>query len=179
MIMSFKDKQPHIDPSCFIAPSADVIGEVVMGPSSSVWFNATVRGDDASIHIGEGSNIQDNTVIHCSIGVPVSIGDGVTVGHAVIIHSCTIADGCLIGMGSTILDGAVLAEETLVGAASLIPPGKTYPPRSLVMGSPAKFIRALTETELEDMRENARHYAKASAEYGSELPRPRSPSQTS
>ncbi len=169
MLMNCKDKHPHIDPSCFIAPSADVIGEVVMGPSSSVWFNATVRGDDASIHIGEGSNIQDNAVIHCSIGVPVSIGDHVTVGHGVIIHSCTIADGCLIGMGSTILDGAVLLEETLVGAASLIPPGKTYPPRSLVMGSPAKFIRALTEKELEEMRENAKHYAEAAREYASAL----------
>lgn len=169
MIMNFKDKQPHIDPSCFIAPSSDVIGEVVIGPSSSVWFNTTIRGDVASIHIGEGSNIQDNTVIHCTRAVPVSIGDHVTVGHGVIIHSCTIADGCLIGMGSTILDTAVLAEETLVGAASLVPPGKTYPPRSLVMGSPAKFIRALTETELQEMRENAKHYAEAAREYASAL----------
>lgn len=165
MIVNFKGKQPQIDPSCFIAPSSDIIGEVVMGPSSSVWFNATVRGDDASIQIGQGSNIQDNSVVHCTIGLPTSIGSGVTVGHAVILHSCTIGDGCLIGMGSTILDGAVLAEETLVGAGSLIPPGKTYPPRSLVMGTPAKFIRALTEKELEDMRENARHYAQASQEY--------------
>jgi len=169
MIMNFKDKQPNIDPSCFIAPSSDVIGDVVMGPSSSVWFNATVRGDDSSIHIGKGSNIQDNAVVHVSIGVPVSIGDHVTIGHGAIIHSCTIGDGCLIGMGSTILDGAVLAEETLVGAGSLIPPGKTYPERSLVMGSPAKLIRALTENELEEMRENARHYAMASAEYIAEL----------
>jgi len=169
MIMHFRDKQPNIAPSCFIAPSSDVIGEVVIGPSSSVWFNTTIRGDVASIHIGEGSNIQDNTVIHCTIGVPVSIGDHVTIGHGAIIHSCTIGDGCLIGMGSTILDGAFLAEETLVGAASLIPPGKTYPPRSLVMGSPAKFIRALSEKELEEMRENAKHYAEASAEYAAML----------
>lgn len=169
MILNFKDKQPHIDTTCFIAPSADIIGEVVVGKASSVWFNATVRGDVASIHIGEGSNIQDNTVIHVSTDVPVSIGNHVTIGHAVIIHSCTIGDGCLIGMGSTILDGAVLAEETLVGAASLIPPGKTYPPRSLVMGSPAKFIRILTEEELREMRENARHYEQASAEYKTAL----------
>lgn len=165
MIVNFKGKHPHIDATCFIAPSADVIGEVVLGPSSSVWFNATVRGDDAPIYIGEGSNIQDNTVVHCTIGVPTSIGDHVTIGHGAIIHSCTIGDGCLIGMGSTILDGAVLAEETLVGAGSLIPQGKTYPPRSLVMGFPAKFIRTLTEKELEEMRENAAHYAKASQEY--------------
>lgn len=169
MILSFKGKQPHIDPTCFIAPSSDVIGEVVIGPSSSVWFNTTIRGDVAPIHIGEGSNIQDNTVIHCTIGVPTSIGDHVTIGHAVIIHSCTIGDGCLIGMGTTILDKAVLSEETLVGAASLIPPGKTYPPRSLVMGSPAKFIRALTEEELHQMRENAKHYAEAAREYASSL----------
>lgn len=165
MIMNFKGKQPHVDPSCFIAPSADVIGDVVIGPTSSVWFNATIRGDVSSIHIGEGSNIQDNTVVHCTIGVPTSIGDHVTIGHAVILHSCTIGDGCLIGMGSIILDGAILAEETLVGAGSLIPPGKTFPGRSLVMGTPAKLIRALTDPELEEMRENARHYAEASAEY--------------
>ena len=165
MIMNFKEKQPHIDPSCFIAPSSDIIGEVVMGPSSSVWFNTTVRGDVASIHIGKGSNIQDNAVIHCTTGLPTSIGEWVTIGHGVILHSCTIGDGCLIAMGSTLLDKAVLAEETLVGPGSLIPPGKTYPPRSLVMGTPAKFIRALTEEELLDMRENSSHYALASQEY--------------
>ncbi len=169
MIVNFRDKHPHIDPTCFIAPSADVIGEIEIGKASSVWFNTTLRGDVAPIHIGEGSNIQDNTVVHCTIGLPLSIGDNVTIGHAVILHSCTIGDGCLIGMGSTILDEAVLAEETLVGAASLIPPGKTYPPRSLVMGSPAKFIRALTEEELEGMRENAKHYAEAATEYASSL----------
>lgn len=169
MILNFKDKQPHIDPSCFIAPSADIIGEVVVGKASSVWFNATVRGDIASIHIGEGSNIQDNTVVHVSTNVPLSIGNHVTIGHGVIIHSCSIGDGCLIGMGSTILDGAVLAEETLVGAASLIPSGKTYPPRSLVMGSPAKFIRILTEEELQQMRENTKHYEQASAVYKANL----------
>lgn len=169
MILKFKKKQPQIDPSCFIAPSADVIGDVVMGTASSVWFNATVRGDDAPIHIGEGSNIQDNSVVHVSIGVPTSIGDRVTIGHGAIIHSCTIENGCLIGMGSTILDGALLHEETLVGAGSLIPPGKTYPARSLVMGSPAKYIRPLREEELQDMRENARHYMQASAEYLTKL----------
>ncbi|MBI9094982.1 MAG: gamma carbonic anhydrase family protein [Sphaerochaeta sp.] len=169
MILNFKDKQPHIEASCFIAPSADIIGEVVVGKASSVWFNTTVRGDVASIHIGEGTNIQDNTVVHVSTNVPVSIGDYVTIGHGVIIHSCTIGDGCLIGMGSTILDGAVLAEETLVGAASLIPPGKTYPPRSLVMGSPAKFIRILTEEELREMKENTRHYVQASSVYKTNL----------
>ena len=169
MIVNFKGKQPHIDPSCFIAPSSDVIGDVVIGSSSSVWFNTTIRGDVSSIHIGEGSNIQDNTVVHVTIGVPTSIGDGVTIGHGVILHSCTIGNGCLIGMGSIILDGTILAEETLVGAGSLIPPGKTFPARSLVMGSPAKFIRALTEKELEDMRENARHYTEAAQEYASLL----------
>ncbi len=169
MILNLAGKQPQIDPSCFIAPSAYVIGEVVMGPTSSVWFNATVRADDASIHIGQGTNIQDNTVVHVSIGVPVSIGNHVTIGHGAIIHSCTIGDGCLIGMGSIILDEAVLLEETLVGAGSLIPSGKTYPARSLVMGSPAKFIRSLTEKELEEMRENARHYVQASTEYAAQL----------
>jgi len=165
MILNFKDKQPHIDPSCFIAPSSDVIGDVVLGQFSSVWFNATVRGDVAPIRIGMGSNIQDNTVVHVTSGIPTSIGDHVTIGHGVIIHSCTIGNGCLIGMGSTILDGAILAEETLVGAGSLIPPGKTYPARSLVMGSPAKFIRALTEKEIKEIQDNARHYEQASAEY--------------
>ena len=169
MILNFKDKQPHIDPSCFIAPSADIIGDVRIDASSSVWFNATIRGDVAPIQIGKQSNIQDNAVVHCTIGVPLSIGDYVTIGHGVIIHSCTIGDGCLIGMGSIILDGAILAEETLVGAGSLIPPGKTYPARSLVMGSPAKFVRALADKELVEMRENARQYAQASSEYSAIL----------
>lgn len=169
MIMNFKDKQPQIDASCFVAPSAAVIGDVVIGPSSSIWFNATVRGDVASIHIGEGSNIQDNAVIHVTTGIPTTIGDWITIGHGAIIHACTIGNGCLIGMGSTILDGAVLQEETLVGAGSLIPPGKTYPARSLVMGSPARFIRALKEDELTEMRQNAKRYVQASSVYSAAL----------
>ncbi|MDA3833777.1 MAG: gamma carbonic anhydrase family protein [Spirochaetales bacterium] len=121
------------------------------------------------IHIGKGSNIQDNTVVHVTTALPVLIGDHITIGHGVIIHSRTIGDRCLIGMGSTILDGAILAEETLEGAGSLIPPGKTYPAMSLVMESPAKFIRALTNEELQELRENAEHYEQASAVYIAEL----------
>lgn len=165
MLLPCKGTEPRIGKQCFIAPSAALIGDVVLGPSCSVWFNATIRGDDASIHIGKESNVQDNAVIHCSIGVPTTIGERVTIGHGAIIHSCTIGDDCLIGMGSIILDGAVLPSHVLVGAGSLIPQGKTYPPRSLVMGSPAKAVRPLTEKELEEMHKNAQHYCQASLAY--------------
>lgn len=165
MIVNLPGKESHIETSCFIAPTASVIGEVRMHHKASVWFGATVRADVASITIGEGTNIQDNAVIHVTEGIPTILGDNVTIGHAAIIHSATIGDGCLIGMGSTILDGATLGEQTLVGAASLVPPGKTYPPRSLVMGSPAKFIRTLTDEEIRSMQDNATHYCQAAAEY--------------
>jgi carbonic anhydrase/acetyltransferase-like protein (isoleucine patch superfamily) len=160
MVLTFLGKKANIAENTYVAPSADIIGEVSLGKDSSVWFHATLRGDVAPIFIGEGTNIQDNAVVHVSQGIPTLIGKNVTIGHGAIIHSCTIGEGCLIGMGSIILDGVVLNEDTLVGAGTLIPPGKTFPPKTLLIGNPAKAVRNLTDQEIVDMHENTRHYQK-------------------
>ena len=158
MIRRYNDKLPQIGEHTYIAPSADIIGEVHLGEAASVWFHATIRADEASITIGEQSNIQDNAVIHVSKDLPVTIGKRCTVGHGAILHSCTIGDDCLIGMGAIILDGAVLAEQTMVAAGTLVPQGKTYPKRCLLMGSPAKIVRELTEQDLKHMVQNTKNY---------------------
>jgi carbonic anhydrase/acetyltransferase-like protein (isoleucine patch superfamily) len=162
MVLTVLGKKASIAKNTYIAPSADILGEVTLGEGSSVWFHATLRADVAPIRIGEGTNIQDNAVVHVSTGIPTQIGNNVTIGHGAIIHSCTISDGCLIGMGAILLDGAILEPDTLVGAGTLVTPGKTFPCRSLVMGSPAKFIRELTEQEIADMHENTKHYQEMS-----------------
>ncbi|WP_320129958.1 gamma carbonic anhydrase family protein [uncultured Sphaerochaeta sp.] len=160
MILTFFEKHPILEPDTFIAPSADIIGDVTLKKGASVWYHATLRGDVAPIQIGQGTNIQDNCVIHVSKAIPTVIGNNVTVGHGAILHSCTIADGCLIGMGAIVLDGVVLEEDTMVGAGALVSPGKTFPKRSLLIGSPAKAVRELTNQEIEEMHENTRHYQK-------------------
>jgi carbonic anhydrase/acetyltransferase-like protein (isoleucine patch superfamily) len=162
MILTVLGKKANVAKDTYIAPSADILGEVTIGKGSSVWFHATLRADVAPILVGEGTNIQDNAVVHVSTGIPTNIGNNVTIGHGAIIHSCTICDGCLVGMGAILLDGALLERDTLVGAGALVTPGKTFPGKSLVMGSPAKFIRELTEQEITDMHENTRHYQEMS-----------------
>ena len=158
MLLAFENTYPNIEKALYIAPNATLVGAVEMAKESTVWFNATIRADVASITIGDGSNIQDNVVIHVNTGKPTVIKERVTVGHGAIIHACTIREGCLIGMGSIILDEADIGEYCLVAAGSLIPPGKHFPPRSLIMGSPARLVRPLTEKELADMAENNLHY---------------------
>ncbi len=165
MIKDYKNHNPKIAKSAFIFGSAEIIGHVFIGSESSVWANAVIRGDIGTISIGNKSNIQDNCVIHITEGIPISIGDRVTVGHGAILHSCTIGNDCLIGMGSIILDKAVIGDSSMVGAGSLVTPGKIFPPKSLIMGSPAKVIRSLTENELIRNRKNAEHYVFAAAEY--------------
>ncbi len=158
MILAFGNTYPKIDKALYIAPNATLVGAIEMGHETTVWFNTTIRADVAPITIGDGSNIQDNVVIHVNTGKPTVIKERVTVGHGAIIHACTIGEGCLIGMGSIILDEADIGEYCLVAAGSLIPPGKHFPPRSLIMGSPARLVRPLTEKELADMAENNLHY---------------------
>lgn len=165
MILAFSGSHPKIDKALYIAPNATIIGAVDLGHESTVWFNATIRADLASITIGAGSNIQDNAIIHVNSEKPTSIKDRVTVGHGAIIHGCTINEGCLIGMGTIILDGADIGEYCLVAAGSLIPPRKHFPPRSLIMGSPARVIRPLTAEELTDMAENTLHYIQLGYKY--------------
>ena len=149
MIRPFQDKHPQIHPTAFIEASAQVIGDVHIGEQSSVWFNAVVRGDVFYIRIGRRTNIQDGTVIHVTNGTHATIlEDEVTVGHNVTLHGCHIARGCLVGMGSIVMDGVVVGEKSLVAAGSLLAPGTRVPPRSLVIGAPARIKRALTDEEV-------------------------------
>jgi len=172
MIRPFIHTHPVYDDSNFIAPSADIIGDVRLGPGASIWFNATVRGDVNWIRIGEASNIQDNAVVHVTNGTaPTRIGDRVTVGHSAVVHGCTIEDNVLIGMGAILLDHAVIGRDSIVGARALVTTGTRVPPRSLVLGSPAKVVRTLTDEEVETIGRYAANYLRYSAIYrGEEQP---------
>ncbi len=164
MILKCRDNYPQIHESVYVAPSADIIGEVEIGKDSSVWFNTVIRGDLFFIKIGERTNIQDCSVLHIARdkenkkGIPVIIGNDVTIGHSVIVHACEIKDACLIGMGATILDESIIGTESIVGANSLVTKGKIFPPRSLILGSPAKLIRELTEDEVLGIYKSAKYY---------------------
>ncbi|WP_419880795.1 gamma carbonic anhydrase family protein [Peribacillus sp. B-H-3] len=147
MIYSFDGTTPSIDNSVFIAPGAKIIGNVTIGKDSSVWFNAVLRGDEGPISIGEKCNVQDNCTLHLYEEFPLILEDEVSVGHNVILHGCHVKKGALIGMGSTIMDGAVIGEGSLIGANTFIPAGKIIPPHSLVLGSPGKVARELTEQD--------------------------------
>ena len=142
----------------WVAPDANVIGNVVLGAATSVWFGCTIRGDNEVILIGEGSNIQENTVMHTDIGFPITIGAGCTIGHKAMLHGCTIGDNALIGMGATVLNGAKIGKNCLIGAGALVTEGKEIPDGSLVMGAPGKVVRQLDEAAIERLRWSARHY---------------------
>ncbi len=153
----------------FIAPNATVVGNVIMHPNSSVWFGVVARGDNDPITIGEGSNVQDLSVLHTDVGVPLSIGKNCVIGHQVMLHGCTIGDGSLIGIQAVVLNRAVIGKECLIGAGALITEGKVIPDRSLVVGSPGKVIRQLTDEEVENIRKNAAGYVKNGARFNAEL----------
>lgn len=144
--------------SNFIAKSADIIGDVSLGENSSVWFQSVLRGDQEPIIIGENTNIQDGTVIHCDPNHPTNIGDNVSVGHNCTLHGCTIDDNVIVGMGSTVLNGAKIGKNSIVGAGSLVTQNKEFEPGKLILGSPAKAIRDLTEDELASIKHNAEEY---------------------
>jgi carbonic anhydrase/acetyltransferase-like protein (isoleucine patch superfamily) len=146
------------DGSYWVAPGASVIGDVEIGEGVGVWFNATVRGDNEPIMIGARTNIQDGAVLHSDYGAPLSIGVGCTIGHAAIIHGCTIGDNVLVGMGATILNRAVIGADSLIGANALVTEGKQFPPRSLIVGAPAKVVRELTDEEVAGLRASADGY---------------------
>lgn len=150
--------QPQIDPAAYVSPHAVVIGDVRLAAHASVWPMAVLRGDINFIEIGEGSNIQDGSIVHLADDLPVRVGKLVTVGHRAILHACTVEDECLIGMGATILDGAVIGKGSIIGAHALVTKGMQIPPGSLVLGSPAKVVRALSPEEIADIRTWADHY---------------------
>jgi gamma-carbonic anhydrase len=159
-------RTPDTKRSLFIAPNATVNGDVVLGRQSSVFYGAVLRGDIHEIRVGEGTNIQDNAIVHLADELGAYIGDWCTIGHAAIVHACTIEDECLIGMGATVLDGAHVGARSIVGANSLVPQGMVVPPGSMVYGSPAKVIRPLTEAEIATLKPWAEKYvdvAKAHA----------------
>ena len=160
---------PILGGGAWAAPSADLIGDVRLGPRASVWFGAVIRADNTPIVIGEDSNIQDGAIGHSDPGFPLTIGARVTVGHQAILHGCTIADDCLIGMGAKILNGAVLASDCLVGAGALITEGKRFEAGSLIVGVPARVVRTLTDEEKQALRVSAEHYAEKAAHYAAAL----------
>ncbi len=161
--------QPSIHADAFVAPSAAVIGDVVLEAGASVWFGAVLRGDRDRLRIGARSNIQDLSVVHTDPGIPVTVGRGVTVGHKVMLHGCTIGDHSLIGINAVVLNRAVIGQYCLIGANSLITEGKTIPDRSLVMGSPGKVIRELTDAEVDALKASAQNYVDNALRYRSSL----------
>jgi carbonic anhydrase/acetyltransferase-like protein (isoleucine patch superfamily) len=160
VLRAFLGRIPRLHPTAFVHDSAEVIGDVVIGPRASVWPLCVLRGDIEPIRIGAGSNVQDGTLVHTGRGDPAVLGKRVTVGHGVILHGCRIEDGCLIGMGSTVLE-TVVGRESLVGAGALVLKGTRIPPRSLVLGSPAKVVRKVKASELKEMRRIAASYPRA------------------
>ena len=150
-----KDKKPKNLGENWVAPNAVIIGDVTLEKNSSVWFNATLRGDIENIHLGEGSNVQDGSVLHTDPGYPLKIGKNVTIGHLVMLHGCTIDDNSLIGIGAVVLNKAKIGKNCIIGAKSLITENKEIPDNSLVMGSPGKIIRQLTDDEIEAVKQNA------------------------
>lgn len=156
-------------PDSWIAPSADVIGKVRLDAGASVWFGAVLRGDNELIHIGENSNVQDGAVMHTDMGFPLTLGTGVTVGHNVMMHGCTVDDYSLIGINSVILNGAKIGKYCIIGANSLIPEGKVIPDGSLVMGSPGKVVRELSEQQRKMLEASAAHYVHNAQRYARDL----------
>jgi len=154
----YLSRKPDLDRAAFVAPSADIQGAVTLGQDSSVWYQCVLRGDIQSIEIGEGTNIQDGTVVHLADDFGVKVGAHTTIGHQAMIHACTIGDECLIGMSATILDGAVIGDRCIIGAGALVTKGREIPAGSMVLGAPAKVVRELTDEEKTGLRHWAEKY---------------------
>lgn len=160
---TFLRRAPNVGANVYIASTAVVLGDVTLGAHSSVWYNAVLRGDINRIVVGDYSNIQDNAVLHLADDFPCTVGRYVTVGHSAIIHACTVEEECLIGMGATILDGAIIGAQSIVGANTLVTQGTVVPPGSMVLGSPAKVVRSLTEAERGSLKAWAEKYVHNAA----------------
>ncbi len=169
MIRDYCGRAPKIAPSAFIAPSADVIGDVEVGSNASIWFQTVLRGDIEPIRIGSNSNIQDGSIVHTIMGAPVIVGDWVTVGHRVVLHGCAVESHCLIGMGAVLLNNVRVGEGSIVAAGALVLENTVIPPRSLYLGVPAKFQRQLTEADQHFVDAHATHYLQFKENYLAEL----------
>ena len=164
-IYQLDDLSPAIHDSAWVADSAAVMGNVTLSEDSSVWFGVVIRGDTETITVGKGTNIQDNSVLHADHGMPLVIGENVTVGHQVMLHGCTIGDGSLIGIQAVVLNGAKIGKHCLVGAGALVTEGKEFPDGCMILGSPAKALRQLTEAQIEGLKMSAQHYIDNARRY--------------
>lgn len=169
--MNFKNFSPQIGKDVFIAPNASLIGRCFVGDDSSIWYSCVIRADVNEIHIGKNTSIQDGSIIHVTHyktnkqGHPTIIGNNVTVAHGVILHGCTIEDACLIGMGAIVIDGARIGKESIVGAGTLVTKGKIFPPRSLILGNPARLVRELNDQEVKSIYDSAKRYVGFKNDY--------------
>lgn len=162
LLIPFGGHSPVVDETAFVASNATLVGRVSLGPESSVFYGAVLRGDTDQITLGARSNLQDNVVVHCDVGIPTTIGSGVSVGHGAVVHGCTIEDDCLIGMGATVMNGAVIGAGSLVAGGAVVLEGTVIPHRSLVAGVPAKVRREISDEELDAIKANASHYVELS-----------------
>lgn len=169
MILTYKDKKPVFNNIALKAPNSSIIGDVVLEEDVSIWFGAVVRADVAEVRIGKRTNIQDNATVHVSHDNPTIIGEEVTVGHNAVVHACTIGDRCLIGMGSVVLDKAEIGEGSVVGAGALVTQGKKFPPRSLIVGSPAKAIGTINDEQYKQLIHSADTYVELAKETAGNL----------
>lgn len=169
MLYALNENTPEIDPSAWVAETAVVIGKVRLAQDSSVWFGAVLRGDNELIQIGVGSNVQDGAVMHTDMGYPLTLGQHVTVGHNAMLHGCSVGDGSLIGINTVILNGAIIGKNCIIGANTLIAEGKEIPDNSLVVGSPGKVVKQLTEQQVTQLKLNAIHYVENAKRYQQSL----------
>ncbi len=168
-LFALDDKSPTVADDVWIAPGCYVIGDVSLEAKTSVWFGATLRGDNERITIGAGSNVQENCVMHTDMGFPLQIGAGCTIGHKAMLHGCTIGENTLIGIGAIVMNGAVIGKNCLIGAGALITEGKHIPDGSLVMGAPGKVVRALDEAAIQGLRISALHYQENASRFARDL----------
>jgi carbonic anhydrase/acetyltransferase-like protein (isoleucine patch superfamily) len=169
MLYTLGERRPTVHASCFVAESAQVIGSVVLEENASVWFNVVLRGDNDLIAIGPESNVQDGTIIHTDSGIAVRVGRGVTIGHRVMLHGCEVGEHSLIGIGAIVLNRAKIGRHCLIGAGALITEGKEIPDRSLVVGSPGRVVRQVTDDEALTLEGSARHYVENARRYSTSL----------
>ncbi|RPH40584.1 MAG: gamma carbonic anhydrase family protein [Burkholderiales bacterium] len=170
-IYSLGERHPTLAPTAWVAPGAHVMGRIELADGASVWFGAVLRGDNEPIVIGVGSNVQENAVLHTDMGFPLVVGAGVTIGHQAMLHGCTVGDGSLIGIQAVVMNGARIGRECLIGAGALVAEGKVIPDRSVVLGSPGKVVRELTDADVARLRAGAQSYVARAALFREQLAR--------